>query len=327
MNFFGISNNILSIILYIVTILVLVVFGIVISKILKKYINNIPEKKRTFLQKFLSDTIARNIIIIGGAFLILKFIIDPLFNYIFPAIAIGGSLIGGNNNDDQKEIEVNTNNNLVNIEPQQQNNDDDQKDIEINNIENNLTNIGLPQSLEHISSRMRAERQQQNELSNLSRPSFMEALPTRLNVIENNNDDEKIAEIPENNNDDENNDVNNEIGNNVNNEIGNNENQNENENNNIVLFPEGEKNQENVEDNNINIEPQQQNNSQIGGKKKIGRPKKIKSAAKVKLGKTNKWAIAVKRARKALGLTGFVPLNKGGMFYKTAKSFYYELTH
>ena len=103
--------------------------------------------------------------------------------------------------------------------------------------------------------------------------------------------------------------------------------QNENENNNIVLFPEGEKNQENVEDNNINIEPQQQNNSQIGGKKKIGRPKKIKSAAKVKLGKTNKWAIAVKRARKALGLTGFVPLNKGGMFYKTAKSFYYELTH
>ena len=71
----------------------------------------------------------------------------------------------------------------------------------------------------------------------------------------------------------------------------------------------------------------QKNNTQIGGKKKIGRPKKIKSAAKVKLGKTNKWAIAVKRARKALGLTGFVPLSKGGMFYKTAKSFYYELTH
>ena len=115
MNFFGISNNILSIILYIVTILVLVVFGIVISKILKKYINNIPEKKRTFLQKFLSDTITRNIIIIGGIFIILKFIIDPLFNYIFPVIAIGGSLIGGNNNDDQKEIEVNTNNNVENI--------------------------------------------------------------------------------------------------------------------------------------------------------------------------------------------------------------------
>ena len=33
-----------------------------------------------------------------------------------------------------------------------------------------------------------------------------------------------------------------------------------------------------------NIEPQQQNNTHIGGKKKIGRPKKIKSAAKVKLG-------------------------------------------
>ena len=66
----------------------------------------------------------------------------------------------------------------------------------------------------------------------------------------------------------------------------------------------------------------------IGGTKKTrGRPKKIKSAAKVKLGKTNKWAIAVKRARNALGLTGFVPLSKGGVFYKTAKSFYYELTN
>ena len=100
----------------------------------------------------------------------------------------------------------------------------------------------------------------------------------------------------------------------------------ENENNNIVLFPEEEKNQENIENNNINND-EEKNNTQIGGKKKIGRPKKIKSAAKVKLGKTNKWAIAVKRARKALGLTGFVPLSKGGMFYKTAKSFYYELTH
>ena len=52
MNFFGISNNILSIILYIVTILVLVVLGIVISKILKKYINNIPEKKEHFYKNF-----------------------------------------------------------------------------------------------------------------------------------------------------------------------------------------------------------------------------------------------------------------------------------
>jgi hypothetical protein len=73
---------------------------------------------------------------------------------------------------------------------------------------------------------------------------------------------------------------------------------------------------------------EEKDNPQTGGTKKTrGRPKKIKSAAKVKLGKTNKWAIAVKRARKALGLTGFVPLSKGGLFYKTSKSFYYELTH
>ncbi len=318
MNFFGISNNILSIILYIATILVLVILGIVVSKILKKNINNIPEKKRTFLQKFLSDTIARNIIIIGAAFLILKFIIDPLFNYIFPAIAIGGSLLGGNNNDDQKEIEVNTNNNVEN--------NNVNNNVENNNVENNNTNDNFA-NIEPL-------------------PSFME------------NDDEKIAEIPENVNNNEestteNINVNNnddektaEISENIN--VNNNEelttqpiNQSrpsfmeplqtrpsfiENENNNIDLFPEEEKNQENIENNNINNE-EEKNNTQIGGKKKIGRPKKIKSAAKVKLGKTNKWAIAVKRARKALGLTGFVPLNKGGIFYKTAKSFYYELTH
>ncbi len=204
MNFFGVSNNTLSIILYIVTILVLVIFGIVVSTTLKNYINNIPEKKRTFLQKFLSDTVARNIIIIGGAFLILKFIIDPLFNYIFPAIAIGGSLLGGNDNDDQKDIEINTNNNVENNDVE---NNDDQKDIEINtnnnvennDVNNNLANIELPQSLEQVSSRMRIERQQ-NELANLSRTraSFMEPLQTRLSFTE--NDDEKTAEISENTN-------------------------------------------------------------------------------------------------------------------------------
>jgi hypothetical protein len=339
---------------------VLVLLGIVVSTILKNYINKIPEKKKTFLQKFLSDTIARNIIIIGGAFLILKFIVDPLFNFIFPAIAIGGSLIGGNDNDDQKDIEINTNNNVEN-----------------NNVNDNLANIEpLPSFPEHISSTQRNERRQ-NELDNLSRPSFMEPLQTGPSFIENddektaeifeninvnNNDEEKTAEISENtninnvnNNEElttENINVNNnddektaEISENIN--VNNNEelttepiNQSrpsfmeplptrpsfiENENN-IVLFPEEEKNQENVEDNNINND-EEKDNPQTGGKKKIGRPKKIKSAAKVKLGKTNKWAIAVKRARKALGLTGFVPLSKGGVFYKTAKSFYYELTH
>jgi len=349
MNFFGISNNTLSIILYIVIILVLVLLGIVVSTILKNYINNIPEKKRTFLQKFLSDTIARNIIIIGGAFLILKFIIDPLFNYIFPAIAIGGSLLGGNDTDDQKELEINTNNNEEN-----------------NNVEFN------PNPLVNITGTMQSIRQE-NELANPSRPSFMEpdrfTPPSQLtdqprlsftenddektaeiteNINVNNNDDEKTAEISENIN------VNNEettpepinqsrpsfmeperftlpsqnlIPSDNNN---NNNNNNENENNNILPFPEEEKNQENIEDNNINNDinnDEEKDNPQTGGKKKVGRPKKIKSAAKVKLGKTNKWAIAVKRARKALGLTGFVPLSKGGVFYKTAKSFYYELTH
>jgi len=236
MNFFGISNNILSIILYIITILTLVLLGIVGSKTLKNYIDNIPEKKRTFLQKLLSDTMIRNLIIIGGIFIILKFVIDPLFNYIFPVIAIGGSLLEGKNNEPSftenannvPSFTVNTNNNSE-------------------NNTNNANNV----------------------------PSF-------------------------------NNNANNNSENNTNNA------------NNVPSFTENANN---------NSENYNEDNTQIGGKKKIGRPKKQKSVAKVKLGKTNKWAIAVKRARKALGLTGFVPLNKGSLFYKTAKSFYYELTH
>jgi hypothetical protein len=338
MNFFGVSNNTLSIILYIVTILVLVIFGIVVSTTLKNYINNIPEKKRTFLQKFLSDTVARNIIIIGGAFLILKFIIDPLFNYIFPAIAIGGSLLGGNDNDDQKDIEINTNNNVEN--------------------NNNLSNLETLQSIQPLGRQIANTDENTNNLPNLETGNVFipSSVGQTLGQTLVNNDDEKTAEISENNN--------------VNNEETTLDLTNQSISNLVEPFPlpRENNNEENIESNNTNNDEEKNNvsnvqntantsdeersvypnathnddeknndeknndeekdNPQTGGTKKTrGRPKKIKSAAKVKLGKTNKWAIAVKRARKALGLTGFVPLSKGGLFYKTSKSFYYELTH
>ena len=278
MNFFGISNNILSIILYIITILTLVLLGIVGSKTLKNYIDNIPEKKRTFLQKLLSDTMIRNLIIIGGIFIILKFVIDPLFNYIFPVIAIGGSLLEGKNNEPSftenannvPSFTVNTN----------------------NNSENNTNNANNVPSFNN-----NANNNSENNTNNANNvPSF--TVNTNNNSENNTNNANNVPSF--------NNNANNNSENNTNNA------------NNVPSFTENANN---------NSENYNEDNTQIGGKKKIGRPKKQKSVAKVKLGKTNKWAIAVKRARKALGLTGFVPLNKGSLFYKTAKSFYYELTH
>ena len=64
---------------------------------------------------------------------------------------------------------------------------------------------------------------------------------------------------------------------------------------------------------------------QQGGSNKIGRPRKIKSAAKVALGKNNLWAKSVKKARYALGIQGFHPVKKGGLLHRTAKAYHYQL--
>ena len=39
-------------------------------------------------------------------------------------------------------------------------------------------------------------------------------------------------------------------------------------------------------------------------------------------GGLNKWIIAVRKARKALGITGFMAIKKGTPFYKKAREFY-----
>merc|ERR1719265_1066997 len=49
---------------------------------------------------------------------------------------------------------------------------------------------------------------------------------------------------------------------------------------------------------------------------------KIVSAKKSALGKKNKWIAAVNKARKALGVKGFVVIKKGSALYKKAKSLY-----
>ena len=49
---------------------------------------------------------------------------------------------------------------------------------------------------------------------------------------------------------------------------------------------------------------------------------KIVSAKKSALGKKSKWIAAVNKARKALGVKGFVAIKKGSALYKKAKSFY-----
>merc|ERR1719443_1169667 len=49
---------------------------------------------------------------------------------------------------------------------------------------------------------------------------------------------------------------------------------------------------------------------------------KIVSAKKSALGKKSKWIAAVNKARKALGVKGFVAIKKGSALYKKAKSLY-----
>merc|ERR1711861_125022 len=69
----------------------------------------------------------------------------------------------------------------------------------------------------------------------------------------------------------------------------------------------------------------------FGGLKKASLMKsksgKIVSSKKSALGKKaykyiSGWTAAVKKARKALGVKGFVPVKKGSALYKKAKSFY-----
>ena len=54
-------------------------------------------------------------------------------------------------------------------------------------------------------------------------------------------------------------------------------------------------------------------------KNKYGRVVSKKASAKAS---KNKWIIAVTKARKALGIKGFVIVKKGTALYKKAKSFY-----
>merc|ERR1711943_160576 len=53
-------------------------------------------------------------------------------------------------------------------------------------------------------------------------------------------------------------------------------------------------------------------------KNKSGRVVSKKRSA---MGKKNSWMIAVQKARKALKITGFVPIKKGSELYKKAKEF------
>merc|ERR1719449_228491 len=48
---------------------------------------------------------------------------------------------------------------------------------------------------------------------------------------------------------------------------------------------------------------------------------KVVSKKKSAMGKKNSWMIAFQKARKALKITGFVPIKKGSELYKKAKEF------
>lgn len=49
---------------------------------------------------------------------------------------------------------------------------------------------------------------------------------------------------------------------------------------------------------------------------------RYKSRKKRKSGKENPWILSVKKARKQLGVNGFVPMKKSSKLYKLAKKIY-----
>ena len=60
------------------------------------------------------------------------------------------------------------------------------------------------------------------------------------------------------------------------------------------------------------------------GKSK-GRPRKTKSAAKSRAGKSNPWIRAVKKARSELGITGFQVIKRGSRLHTLAKKYHNQM--
>jgi hypothetical protein len=104
MSLFG--NSTFSTIFYIFSIVVTFCITIKLRERLNLYIENIPEKERSFCEKFLSNQVIQIILFAGLGFVLLKFIVDPAMVILFPASITIPTIIGGAyDEDDVIEIE------------------------------------------------------------------------------------------------------------------------------------------------------------------------------------------------------------------------------
>ena len=104
MSLFG--NSTFSTIFYIFSVIVTFCITIKLRERLNLYIENIPEKERSFCEKFLSNQVIQIILFAGLGFVLLKFIVDPAMVILFPASITIPTIIGGAyDEDDVIEIE------------------------------------------------------------------------------------------------------------------------------------------------------------------------------------------------------------------------------
>ncbi len=328
----------LSTIFYIFSICVVFCVSFKLRERLNLYIESIPEKERNYCHQFLHNNMVQLILACGMAFALLKFVVDPAILILFPAtITVGGSVSQSNPEELNKPfVDVI----YEETDKQQGGNPDENldKEIKINQQQQQELIQKLQQVQKQIEQQQNTQKQslaqtvqaQMEQKFNNTTPKIdntTENTPENVNAIEKTTENVNIIEeTTENVNAIE------ETTENVNAIEKTTENVNEIEETteNVNAIENTYENQPKFPENSITSSDYTLQEKETGlegqsGGKKMGRPKKLKSQAKVALGKKNVWAQAVKQARKALNIEGFQAVKKGSLLYKTAQAYYTTL--
>ena len=161
MSLFG--NSTFSTIFYIFSIVVTFCITIKLRERLNLYIENIPEKERSFCEKFLSNQVIQIILFAGLGFVLLKFIVDPAMVILFPASITIPTIVGGAYEEEEIEPEI------VEIEPVVYEDDENKESNQIgglNDEEDVKQLINVDALLEQNSAKVQDTEQKQVELIN-----------------------------------------------------------------------------------------------------------------------------------------------------------------
>ena len=356
MSLFG--NSTFSTIFYIFSVIVTFCITIKLRERLNLYIENIPEKERSFCEKFLSNQVIQIILFAGLGFVLLKFIVDPAMVILFPASITIPTIIGGAyDEDDVIEIEPIVYDSDKQNEKQTQIgglNDQEEEEpvIDVDAlIEQNVAKVQdtedqqaeLINQLQTLQTKLVEQQKQQQELVQQQVQQQTNQTVQQQVQQQNQQQTNQIVQqqVQQQNQQQTNQTVQQQV-----------QQQNKQQTNQTVQQQVQQQTnqqtnqtvqQQNQQQTNQQKQQQQENypekvlpikaelpvdepviDTLVGGKK-MGRPRKIKSLAKQALGKKNVWAQAVKQAREALGIQGFQPVKKGGLLYKTAQAYYTTL--